>query len=84
MKEVHKCSSKTGGSNIMGALLRYSFPDATTCGRNAKYFENDMWYCGIHAPSKITEEKNVILIGCVKGWQGICKEEPNIKKRLKD
>ena len=58
MKEKHKCSRRKGGQSIMGALLRHSFPDEMECDKNATYFENDRWWCGFHAPSKIKERED--------------------------
>ena len=57
-KEKHVCTSRIlmqGFDNIISARAGES------CGKNAKYFENENWYCGIHAPSQIAkrEEKKL-------------------------
>jgi len=49
MKEKHDCSKKVYGSN------RTFF--SSGCSVNAKYFENEQWYCHHHAPSKINERR---------------------------
>jgi len=58
INETHKCSAtvndKTSRQIMTNMINRYSYE---ICGCNAKYFEDDYWFCGKHAPSKIQERE---------------------------
>jgi len=45
-EKYNKCSGEIQGD-------WRSYP----CTKNAKYFEDDKWWCGIHAPSKVKERQ---------------------------
>jgi hypothetical protein len=49
-------NNKTSRQIITKMLNGYS---DEICGCNAKYFENNEWYCGRHAPSKIAERERI-------------------------
>jgi hypothetical protein len=58
MNKTNKCIATindTKSRDILRKMIN-SLPDEL-CGCSAKYFENDKWYCGKHAPSKIKERE---------------------------
>jgi hypothetical protein len=60
VKEKHICSATINDKTsrqIMSKMINGFCNEI--CGCNAKYFENDDWYCGKHAPSKISERERI-------------------------
>ncbi len=60
MKEKHTCCATINDKTsrqIMSKMINGWEYDI--CGCNAKYFEDNDWYCGKHAPSKIAERQRV-------------------------
>ena len=60
MKEKHICSATVNDKTsrqIMTKMINGYFDEI--CGCNAKYFEDNEWYCGKHAPSKIAERGRI-------------------------
>jgi len=56
MKDKHICSATINDKtsrDIMSKMI--SGQSYETCGCSAKYFEDNEWFCGKHAPSKIQE-----------------------------
>ena len=57
-KPKHTCTSVINhrtSRQIVSKMISRS--DFERCGNNAKYFENNQWYCGKHAPSKEKERE---------------------------
>lgn len=52
-KEIHKCGSTINFSTSQQVTRYVIYGRTETCDCNAKYFENDNWYCGRHAPLKV-------------------------------
>jgi hypothetical protein len=59
-KEKHICSATINDKTsrqIMSKMIN-GFSNEI-CGCNAKYFEDNDWYCGKHSPSKIIERQRI-------------------------
>jgi len=57
-KEKNICSATVNDKQSRQILIKVinGYPDEK-CGCSAKYFEQNEWYCGKHAPSKIRERE---------------------------
>lgn len=57
MKTKHKCNEVVNQTSRAIISKMINGFDNEVCGCNAKYFEDKIWYCGRHAPSKIEERE---------------------------
>lgn len=58
MQEKHKCVAEINyntGTQMLSRVINGGKIDLCNC--NAKYFENNEWLCGKHAPSQVEERR---------------------------
>lgn len=53
MAEINRCCCEINCSTSRQIIIKMIGISREYCNKKAKYFENNKWYCGTHAPSKI-------------------------------
>jgi hypothetical protein len=57
-KEKHICCGYNKAHGMRGVLHKAMYREWYKCDKVAKHFEDNKWYCGNHAPSKIKERED--------------------------